>query len=118
MAKSNRRGKSEISRTGSPDIGVKTERLSDLPVPADTLHFGYKSGMREPRAVSDSVATAPVSMAPKRQVRARGEAPSASQDEICTPRSEAPSMYHDVTDRAGPNASPHRGGHKVDSEVT
>lgn len=69
--------------------------------PADAKGYKYKRGMSEPRAVSDSVATAPVSMAPKRQVRARGETPSVSDETASTPISPKSVAAHNLKERAG-----------------
>jgi hypothetical protein len=54
------------------DVIKTSESLTDLAPPAYEKRYPYKGSTAEPRAVSDSVATAPVSMKPKRQVKASG----------------------------------------------
>jgi hypothetical protein len=90
-----RRGIGEVSRLGSP---IETgEEITAIQPPANQKSYGYKSSRGEPKAVSDSLASAPVSMAPKRQVRARGEAPSASAETISTPVSMPPKIRKSPT---------------------
>lgn len=68
------------------------EKITAIDTPAYGKRYPYKSANREAPSVSDDVASTPVSMKPKRQVKGSGETPSASEDNVSTPVSMPPKM--------------------------
>src|SRR5260370_35820792 len=77
------RGIGETPLNGLP---IKTtEQLTAFAPPHTQKSYPYKRSKGDPTPASDSLASAPVSMTPKRQVKASGETAAVSDDDPSRP---------------------------------